>query len=293
MRIGLGSAQFGMDYGISNPAGQVAQDEVRRILELAAGSGVRVVDTAAAYGEAEARLGQSLPDGHPFSIVTKLPRLPAELTARGTADWLRGALDLSLKRLRSERVYGLLVHDVHDLLGPRGEDLWDAMQALREAGSVAKVGASVYAASEIDSLLARLPPDLIQVPLNVFDQRLVRSGHLARLKAAGVEVHARSVFLQGLLLMEPAGFADGHFAPARGALAAFQSAAHAMGRSPLQAAVAYAMSVPEVDVAVFGVTRRDQFAEILSAGTAPLPQDWFASFALEDDRILNPSMWPR
>ncbi|HEV7603963.1 MAG TPA: aldo/keto reductase [Candidatus Limnocylindrales bacterium] len=293
MRIGLGTAQFGLDYGISNRSGRVTPDEGRRILALAATAGVRVIDTAAAYGDAEARLGRWLPKDHPFSIVTKLSRPSGEPPPTSTAGGVVDAVHRSLERLRTTRVHGLLAHDPADLLGPDGSELWRAMESVRDAGAVDRIGASVYSAWEIDALLERYPLELVQVPLNVLDQRLVRSGHLAQLKAAGVEVHARSAFLQGLLLMDPAGHLDRHFDPARGAIGAFQSAARATGRSPLQAAVAYALSVPEVDVAVFGVTRADEFAEILSAEATPLPQDWFAPFALEDERILNPSMWPR
>jgi aryl-alcohol dehydrogenase-like predicted oxidoreductase len=151
----------------------------------------------------------------------------------------------------------------------------------------------VYTAQDLDALLERHPLRLVQVPLNAFDQRLARSGHLANLEAEGIEVHVRSVFLQGLLLMEPERLGGPHFDRARGALAAFQTAARAAGQSPLQAAVSYVMSVPEVDVAVVGVTHETQFAEVLSAATPTLPQDWYAPFALEDEQILNPSLWPR
>ncbi len=293
MRIGLGTAQFGLDYGISNQSGQVAAAEGRRILALAETAGVRVIDTAAAYGDAEARLGRWLAKDHPFSIVTKLSRPAADAHGSPTAGWVPDAFRGSLRRLRTTRVHGLLMHSPADLLGPDGAELWRAMETLRDAGAVDRIGASVYTSGEIDALLERYPLELVQVPLNVLDQRLVRGGQLARLKAAGIEVHARSVFLQGLLLMDPTGRCDRHFDPARGALGAFQAAARAAGRSPLQAAVAYVLSVDEVDAAIFGVTDATQFAEILSAATPTLPRDWFAPFALDDERILDPTRWPR
>jgi aryl-alcohol dehydrogenase-like predicted oxidoreductase len=293
MRIGLGTAQFGMDYGISNPSGQVTPDEGRKILATAEQAGVRIIDTAAAYGDAETRLGRMLAKDHPFSIVTKLPPLPDDLAPSATGAWALQAFGRSLERLRADHVYGLLIHGSRDLLGPGGAELWAALASLQQSGAVGKIGVSVYTAQELDALLERHPLRLVQVPLSAFDQRLVRSGHLARLRSEGIEVHARSAFLQGLLLMEPDALGDRHFDRARGALGAFQAAARAAGRSPLQAAVSYVMSVPEVDTAVFGVTHEKQFAEILSAATPTLPQDWYAPFALEDEQILNPSMWPR
>jgi aryl-alcohol dehydrogenase-like predicted oxidoreductase len=293
MKIGLGTAQVGMDYGISNRSGRITSSEALGILTLAESAGVRVIDTAAAYGDAEERLGSILSKDHPFSIVTKLPRLPRDVPPSGTAGWVLDTFEASRQRLRATSVHGLLVHDANDLLDPRGAQLWAALEELRGAARVRSIGVSVYAAEEIDAVLERYRPDLVQVPLNVLDQRLVRSGHLARLKRAGIEIHSRSSFLQGLLLMDPAELPDPYFDPVRGALEAFHSAARAAGRSPLQAAVAYVASVEDVDTAVFGVTSGTQLAEILAAATCTLPPAWFAPFARDDERILNPSLWPR
>lgn len=293
MRIGLGTAQFGMDYGISNQSGQVSAAEARKILALAATAGVRVVDTARAYGDAESRLGEWLAKDHQFLIVTKLAGPPEDAAASSAKRWVVDAFRRSLKRLRATHVHGLLVHGATDLLGPRGAETWRAMETLREGGAVDKIGVSVYTGQEIDLILDRYPLELVQLPLNVLDQRLVRSGHLERLKAAGVEVHARSVFLQGLLLMDPPGQLEPHFEPARQSLDAFHTAARAAGRSPLDAAVSYVLSVDEVDTAVFGVTSATQLAEILLAAPKSMPAGWFAPFALDDERILDPSRWPR
>jgi aryl-alcohol dehydrogenase-like predicted oxidoreductase len=292
LKIGLGTAQFGLDYGISNRSGKVSRDEAARILALAEAAGIRLLDTATAYGESEQLLGDLLPEDHPFAIVTKLPRLPAGMTPSGAGGWVREAVAQSLDRLRSSNLYGLLIHSAQDLLEPAGASVWQAMNELRRARVVDKIGASVYTASDIDGLLARYPLQLVQLPLNVFDQRLIRSGHLERLKVARVEIHARSVLLQGLLLMDPADLPDPHFDAARTALRAFHLAARDAGKTPLQAAVAYAMSLDQVDVAMFGVTDETQLAEILGAAQPSLPRDWFTAFALDDQTILNPALWP-
>jgi aryl-alcohol dehydrogenase-like predicted oxidoreductase len=292
VKIGLGTAQFGLDYGISNRSGQVDEDEVREIIGLAERAGVRVVDTAAAYGEAEDRLGRALGPGHPFRIVTKVPRMPGDLEVSGTEGWARGAVSASLARLGVGGVYGLLVHHIGDLLGPRGPQLWSTLESLGRERAVEKIGASIYTARDLDRLLERYPLQLVQVPINVFDQRLLASGHLAKLKAAGIEVHARSVFLQGLLLLDPDGLEGPYFDPARTPLAAFRAAAREAGCTPLQAAVSFIMSIDEIDAAVFGVTTVAQFAEILAAAVPALPRAWYPPFALDDERILDPSRWP-
>jgi aryl-alcohol dehydrogenase-like predicted oxidoreductase len=292
MKIGLGTAQFGLDYGISNRSGQVHESEIRKIVAMAERAGVRVVDTAAAYGDAEDRLARALAPDHRFRIVTKLPRAPGELGVAAAGEWVRTTVAMSLRRLHAAAVYGLLVHHVGDLLGPLGPEVWNTLQSLRSHGAVEKIGASVYTARDLDALLERYPLQLVQVPLNVFDQRLVESGHLVRLKAAGIEVHARSVFLQGLLLMDPDELGDPYFDPARAPLAAFRSAAADAGCTPLQAAVSFATSIDEVEAAVVGVIETEQFAEIIAAAAPALTRDWYRPFALHDERILDPSRWP-
>jgi aryl-alcohol dehydrogenase-like predicted oxidoreductase len=292
VKIGLGTTQFGLDYGISNRSGQVDESEVRQIIAIADRAGVRVVDTAPAYGDAEERLGRALAPDHHFRIVTKLPRLPEDLSADAVDGQVRTTVAAALGRLRAARVYGLLVHHVGDLLGPLGPMVWTTLESLRNEGAVEKIGASIYTARDLDALLERYPLQLVQVPLNVFDQRLVKSGHLARLTASGIEVHARSIFLQGLLLMEPDVLRDPYFEAARGHLEAFRSAASGAGCTPLQAAVSFVMSIDEIEAAVVGVTEAAQFAEIIAAAVPTLPRDWYPPFAVHDERILDPSRWP-
>ena len=296
-KVGLGTAQFGMDYGISNPDGRVRPDEAARIVARAGSAGVRVLDTAAAYGDAEERLGELLGPAPAFSIVTKLPPADAAALPADAGAWVREAVDRSLERLRQDRLYAVLAHGADALLGPGGPEVWEAMEMLRADGTVAKIGASVYTGDEIDALLERYPVGLLQVPVNVLDQRLVRSGHLARLHTAGVEVHARSVFLQGVLLMEPDTLPSVTFDGVRETLHAFRSAARDAGITALEAAMTYVLGIDGVDTAVFGVTSERDLDEILAASDAApattLPESWFAPFAVDDERVLNPARWPR
>jgi aryl-alcohol dehydrogenase-like predicted oxidoreductase len=286
-----------MDYGISNPGGRVRPDKAKGILARASSAGVRVLDTAAAYGDAEERVGGLLGTAHAFSIVTKLPPADAGVAPADAGAWVRQAVDRSLERLRQDRLYAVLAHGADTLLGPGGPEVWEALETLQAAGTVARIGASVYTGEEIDALLDRYPVGLLQVPLNVLDQRLVRGGHLARLRAAGVEVHARSVFLQGVLLMEPDALPNPHFDGMREMLHAFRSAAQAAGVTPLQAAVAYVLGLDGVATAVFGVTSERELEEILAAADATaastIPEAWFAPFAFDDERVLDPARWPR
>jgi aryl-alcohol dehydrogenase-like predicted oxidoreductase len=291
MKLGLGTVQFGLDYGVSNPAGRTPEAEVIRILEVARQHGVSYVDTAAAYGESEAVLGRSLRPEDSFRIITKtwplnLPRI----TAEGVASVER-AFEMSLTKLGRQQVYGLLLHAPTDVLVPGGNLLWEYLTGLKQQGRVAKIGASVYDADQIDRLLKDYPLDIIQAPINIFDQRLRRSGHLERLKQAGIEIHARSVFLQGLLLMEVEAVPE-HLDGARQPLDEFQRFLRQHALTPVQAALGFVNSLPQVDAIICGVNDHLQLQE-LCASAVSLPAGWFDRFAIEDRDIVDPSLWPR
>src|SRR3989344_3259577 len=193
-----------MPYGISNQMGKISIDEVRAILATAVENGINLIDTAAVYSDSEAALGRHLRYfGEHFRVVTKTMPLSHIGDATDAPRFVREGFIRSLERLGLERVDGLLVHHVNDLLGPRGGQIWDVLQDLRTQGLVARTGVSAYTGADIDAVLERFNIDLIQIPLNILDQRLLRGGQLFRLAARGVEVHVRSVFLQGLLLMDP------------------------------------------------------------------------------------------
>jgi aryl-alcohol dehydrogenase-like predicted oxidoreductase len=295
MKLALGTAQFGYCYGVSNRDGQTPIEEVHSILRCAASLGIRVLDTAPCYGESEAVLGSLLEPGHQFQIVTKI------LIARGKSGCHSGSGDAglvaasfaeSLKRLRVPRVHALLVHNPSELLSENGPDLFKELQLLKVGGLVGKVGVSVYSAVEIDRILASYPIDIVQLPINIFDQRLLHSGHLRQLKRAGVEIYARSIFLQGLLLMSPEALPP-EMSQIREHLANYRRAIAANGISPLAAALHFSISLPDVDVVLCGVNTLRQLQEIQRGIESPAPaMDW-SQFALTQDSMLNPSRWSR
>jgi aryl-alcohol dehydrogenase-like predicted oxidoreductase len=292
MKLGLGAVQFGMAYGVSNRAGRTPQDEVGKILALAAASGIDLVDTAPGYGDSEAALGHAGAAAQAFRVVTKTPGFDAApLTARD-ADHLERTLHASLDRLQQGSVYGLLVHNADNLIGPGGDLLMARMAAMKAAGLVEKIGVSVYHAGQIDALLAQGEIDLIQLPISLLDQRLLHSGHLARLKQRGVEIHARSIFLQGLLLMAPQSLPP-FFAPIRGHLQACRDRFDALGVTPLEAALAWVRSVGAIDVALCGVNDSAQLQEICLAASGGAGLDDAERYAVHEERFLNPANWER
>jgi aryl-alcohol dehydrogenase-like predicted oxidoreductase len=285
--LGLGTVQWGLPYGVANARGQTPRDEVSAILAEARRHGVRVLDTASQYGEAESVLGQNALDG--FRIITKTPSFGTAEISAGQAGELSDSFRRSLARLSCERVYGLLLHRVDDLLAPGGDRLLHAMEALKAQGLVSKIGVSIYEGRQINAVLRLFRPDIVQLPLNVFDQRLLRSGYIDRLKAAGVEVHVRSVFLQGLLLM-PLDRLPVFFTPIRDLLSRWHEAVAGEGLSPTQAALAFVRDCPGVDVMLAGVDTVGQFRTCL-ADYAGAPAFDASGLGCDDARYVNPMNW--
>ena len=289
MRIGLGTVQFGLPYGISNRAGQVPSTEVREILQLAASNGLEILDTAASYGESEAMLGQHLGSVHNFLIVTKTLPLKKNRVLTEDVERAEAAFYTSLKRLRQSSVYGLLVHHSADLLNHGGERLYASLQRWKSAGLVRKVGVSVYDEDELYYLFERYDFDLVQLPLNVFDQRFAQSGTLKWLENKGIEVHVRSAFLQGLLLMPSAGLPP-YFEMLKFHHRNYFATLKRAGVSPLAGALGYILSLPEVSTVLVGVETSRHLQECLEAAVDLPPID-YASFAYTDPKMLDPRVW--
>src|ERR1035437_3283718 len=164
VKLWLGTAQFGCDYGISNVTGKVAPATAKRILDRARGIGIDTIDTAPAYGTSEALLGE-FGAGEVFRIITKTRQFRAVRVGPEHAKFVNGDLDASLKALRLARVHALLVHVPNDVLVPDGERIYNALLAAKAAGRTEMIGVSAYDPDETLTILDRYPVDVVQIPL--------------------------------------------------------------------------------------------------------------------------------
>lgn len=287
-RLALGTVQFGLPYGVANTKGQVSYDQAEAMLEAMRTVGIDTIDTAIAYGEAETVLGRIGISG--FRLVSKVPALREPALA--VDDWVMAQVEASLERLRVPRLGGLMLHAPDDLLGPHGSDLACGLRRVRDAGLAERIGLSVYSPEQLAALIDRLPLEIIQIPLNVFDRRFVETGWLDRLVSDDVEVHARSVFLQGLLLM-PSDRVPSKFAPFRTLIDGWHdwlSGDGAAGRSTVQACLAHVASYAGISRLVVGADSLTQFQDIIeAASTTPLRAP--ESLASPATPLINPAQW--
>lgn len=189
MKLGLGTVQFGMDYGINNTKGKVLKEEVFEILKVAWDNGIDMLDTSALYGESEYVIGQFLKKNNvPFQIISKLP--PCD------ADDIENQLCESLRKLNSDKLFGCLIHHFDSFRKDRR--IWDILQEMKSQKKVEKLGFSLYYPDEVEYIMMEnIEFDILQVPFSIFDQRF--SGIFEELRQRNIEIHVRSVFLQGLV----------------------------------------------------------------------------------------------
>lgn len=285
-RLALGTAQFGLPYGIANTRGQMGQEEAAAVLRVAAAAGIDTLDTAISYGESEVMLGRIGVSG--WKVISKLPGLG---TNSDPQSWVSEAVSASLGRVGISQFHGLLLHRPKDLFGPAGSALLEAIGNAKDQGFTAKVGVSVYRPEELESIWRVFRPDLVQFPLSILDRRFITSGWLSRLAAEGVETHARSVFLQGLLLMD-SGRRPPTFRRWQPLWQRWEDWLVEASIGPLRACLGFALAHSELDRILVGVDGLTQLEELLSGvdGLPIYPPDNLVS---EDPDLLNPSNWKR
>ena len=287
MRLALGTAQFGLPYGIANQAGQVTRSAAKAMLGLAAANGIDTIDTAIAYGDSEACLGEVGVQG--FKLVTKLPAVPDGCD--DVKGWVQGQVAASLARLGVKSVYGLLLHRPEQLLESDGKALFQAVQGVKDTGQVQKVGVSIYAPSELEALTPQYRFDLIQAPFNLVDCRLQTTGWLQRLKDEGIEIHTRSAFLQGLLLMSQA-TRPAKFSTWSELWSTWHEWLSRHSVSAVQACLAFPFSFSAIDRVVVGADSVSQLGQIIGAATSAAPLD-FPDLHCEAENLINPARWCR
>jgi aryl-alcohol dehydrogenase-like predicted oxidoreductase len=284
-RLAIGTVQFGLDYGIANSVGRVICSEARAIIRQAELNGIDTLDTAIAYGGSEDTLGSVGVEG--WNVVTKLPMLPAD--CQNVDDWVSTQIKQSLFRLGIPQLKGVLLHSPADLLGRNGKSLVQALEGIKADGLARQIGVSVYSPEQLETFSAIMTLDLVQLPLNVLDDRLIASGWGGRLKDQGTEIHVRSAFLQGLLLM-PSGQRPTKFSRWADIWAEWSRWLEHTGLTPLQACLAYVLSFVEVDRVIVGVDSLTQLNEIFAASHttfSSLP-DWPQPI---DPNLINPAHW--
>jgi aryl-alcohol dehydrogenase-like predicted oxidoreductase len=283
VELALGTVQFGLPYGIAGRGAPVPEGEVRTILRAAWDAGIRMLDTAAAYGDIEQRLGGLMAE-LPFKVVTKVSPAPDGLDEATADAWMRSVLERAEKNL-GDRLHAVLFHRAEDLFGSNAKVLWNGADEWATRRGCA-LGASCYEPGTLRLLRERIALRIAQLPANALDQRVRRAGD-----TGGVEIHLRSAFLQGLLLM-PLERATERVPAARLPLQRWHDWVRQRGLDPVVGALGMVKGNEFASHCVVGVDDVGQLEVIVAAwASAPVLQD--PALAVDDPDVVDPRHWPK
>ena len=197
-KIILGSANFEQTYGIKKNF--IKKSEIKKLFNLALKNKIKTIDTSPLYNKSEKIIG--LLNNNRFKIISKIPKPPKNIKRENIKKWLKQKVMISLKNLRIKKFECLLLHNANSLLYKNGDEIYKGIRNMKINGLTSKIGVSIYDFNVLDKILKKFKFNLIQAPFNILDQRLVEKGWLKKLKKRKIEVHARSIFLQGILLLK-------------------------------------------------------------------------------------------
>ena len=276
MNIGLGSAQFGLNYGVNNITGIPNLSELKGILSLAKKNKVDLIDTAYQYGNSEINLGQASVDG--FKVVSKLPHGVRKKE-------IKKIVFSTLERLKIEKLYGLLIHNYLDFVDD--PKIWEEMTELQSNGIVDKVGFSFFDPNQIDET-DNLEVNLAQIPYNLFDTRFEK--YFSNFKRKNIEIHVRSIFLQGLIFIKPENL-SGNLIAFKEDLIKFNNLCPTT-EEKIQLAFLKAQQAKYIDYVIIGVEKEIQLSQnLLNKFDAEQKKIIIPKFKMINDKLVNPSTW--
>ena len=285
-KLALGSANFGLDYGVANNSGRISESELVNMMLFAQGARIKVIDTAQAYGDSEVRIGL-LCDENQFNFVTKIG---AEFTNQPIDINVISCVQESCRRLNQSRLYAVMLHRPEVLLSNQGSEVVREFQILKEQGIISKIGVSVYSPEILTAISRVFDVDIVQVPFNLFDQQILSSGWSDKLKSNGVEIHTRSVFLQGLLLMQKSDLPDYFMKYWPAHFEAWYKFLDYNRADALEVALKFALQQDWIDKIVVGVDSVSQLKALVKIEKSSEPID-FPLLSSNDPNLINPSNW--
>ncbi len=298
-RLCLGTVQFGMDYGIRNKSGRPNKSDVFEMLDIAAERGIRYLDTAAAYGNAETLLGEyrvSRGSKSRFDIISKLkPNLfNANKKVKNKAHYIELEIIESLNNLNLEMLNGFLLHTPLDFYD---SDIMEGLIRCKEKGLVEKIGVSIYEFSHAMDVVSSSFVDYIQVPYSIFDQRMDRGSFFEVAKKNNVKVFGRSAFLQGLLLMDSNQLPQ-NIKHAKEPLEKYEDILTKYKIENDEGAISFSYQNLNIDYLVFGVDNREQLIRNLDLIERNdinkyYVQDIKETFSKVEKSIIFPSLWAK
>ena len=283
MKLVIGSAQLGMNYGLFNNK-KISRNEFKKIEKLVLRSNINFIDTATSYGNSENIIGNSrLKKLH---IITKI-KLPRKKNIH-IKNWVSKEISRTLIKLKINKIYGVLIHNYKDLLGKNGKNYLFSLQELKRKKIIKKIGISVYSPQEIKKIWKFWKPDIIQAPFNPLDNRILVSGWINILKKFKVKIFVRSIFLQGLLINDNSSFIINK--NSKILLNKFKNWCYKNNVPLLQACLHFIKQFKKIDYLVVGFNNYNELKEIIDVFKKKLiiiPR----KFSTNKINLIDPRKW--
>ncbi len=197
MKLSIGTAQFGLKYGICNKDGVVKKNEVKKIIDYCKLKNIKSLDTAQGYGRSHKVLGST--NLKKIQITTKIS-IPKNIGNKNLEDFVILEINKILKELNVKKIHAVLIHNTDQLKNKFGNNFFNVLQKLKKRKKILKIGVSVYTKKELEFIVKNFNIDIVNLPLSIANREFYEKNYLLKLKKKKIEIHVRSIFLQGLLL---------------------------------------------------------------------------------------------
>tara|TARA_B100000029_G_scaffold434953_1_gene448650 strand:+ start:236 stop:1117 length:882 start_codon:yes stop_codon:yes gene_type:complete len=285
-KLVIGTANFGMNYGQGRHAGKLSEQTTKEIIQFAGSLGIKTLDTAVSYGDCSKRLG--IIGIEDWKVITKIPKIPNDINSIN--GWVKQCINKSAKEMGVSMFEAILIHNPKDLVGKYGKELLWTLEDFKKKGITKKIGVSVYEKKDLETILNIFKPEIVQCPVNIVDKRLLKDQYLHGISDMGIEVHIRSIFLQGLLTYTTENMPIG-FAKFKDFWENWELWLNSQKLTPVEACVRFVNSIQGVDKIVIGVDSILNLKEICHYfGKPPIEEapEWISGL---EKKLIDPRVW--
>lgn len=296
-RLCLGTVQFGLDYGINNKRGKPTKANVFEMLDIAIDRGIRVFDTAVAYGNAEELLGEYIISRgykNKMNIISKLRPNLIDESCKDPQYIVEEEIKKSMIRMNIDVLDGYLLHTPTNFYN---QGIMEGLSRSKEKGLVKNIGVSIYEYNHAMDVVKSGIVDYIQVPYSIFDQRMENGDFFEQVRKNNVKVFARSAFLQGLITMNSNEIPE-YLNHAKRYLKMYDEIIKKYGITRIEGAINFVYNNPNVDFLVFGVDNKQQLMQDIDIVKKISIKDEFIQDIKEilsnvEKSIIFPSLWAK
>ena len=293
-QICLGTAQFGLNYGITNKSGKLLKETIVNIISLAQKENINILDTASAYGDAEKIIGEVIGQRNNFRILSKFPSQKDKVSfeKKDISLWDEEFLK-SLNNLNTQNLDTYFLHDTRDLLKQGNIFLKDWLRSLKNRNLINRLGVSIYSKKELEHMPYEFL-EVVQLPLSIYNQKILLDGTLSDLKNRGSSIFLRSVFLQGLLVSRVSSWPKWIKTKEKKHHSYFCKFADRNGYKLTELCLDFVKKMDQVEAIILGFTNHNELKEVCNfwVNDEKLIVCDYEKWSLLNESFIDPRNWP-